>query len=87
MQEVEDEDEEDYNHNSNSKKDVDQLEQALDKIKYHIISYGFPDPGNIRSSKRKDTRQRLKTFAAMLKQRQKDMQVIDGFTGKMTRLQ
>lgn len=46
--------EEDEEEDSNQKHDA--LESAIEKIKYHIISYGFPDPGNIRSSKRKDTR-------------------------------
>jgi hypothetical protein len=43
------------------------MDNAIEKVKINIISYGFPDPGNLRSSKKKDVRMRIKTIVAMLK--------------------
>ena len=45
----------------------------VEKIRIHIASFGFPDPGNIRSSKKKDVKLTLKCFSSMLKQRQRDL--------------
>lgn len=40
----------------------------------NLQSYGFPDCGNLRSTKRKDVRSRLNCIQLMLKQRIKDLQ-------------
>ena len=37
------------------------------------MSSGFPDCGNLRSTKKKDVKQRIRCIEAMLKQRQRDM--------------
>lgn len=34
----------------------DQLDRAISKLKFHIMTFGFPDPGNMRSTKRKEIR-------------------------------
>ena len=43
------------------------LDQAVEKIRYNIISLGFPDPGNLKSSKKKDTKERIRCMASMIK--------------------
>lgn len=50
------------------------------------MAYGYPDPGNIRSNKKKDVRQRIKCIAQMLKQRQKDIEYRQQFDGRLSRL-
>lgn len=51
------------------------------------MTFGFPDCGNLRSTKKKDLRQRIKCMAAMLKQRQKDLEFRQQIDGKLRRLQ
>ena len=51
----------------------DQLIKACNKLKFHVASFGDPDPGNLRTSKKKDVKLRLKCISTMLKQRQRDM--------------
>lgn len=41
---------------SNQSKIKEDLDQAIERIKCNIIAMGFPDPGNVRSSKKRDTR-------------------------------
>jgi len=50
----------------------DLLTQQCNNLKLHLASFGYPDVGNLRSSKKKDVRLRLKVIHALLKQRQKD---------------
>jgi hypothetical protein len=42
--------------NDSNKEASDQIDNAIEKIKIHAMSLGFPDPGNLRSSKKKDVR-------------------------------
>jgi hypothetical protein len=53
----------------------DLIDKAIAKLKFHLMSFGFPDCGNLRSQKKKDLRLRIKCIAAMLKQRQKDIEL------------
>ncbi len=64
----------------------DPITRASNKLKFHVTSFGFPDPGNFRSSKKKDIRARIKCMAAMLKQRQKDLEYRQQYDGKMQKL-
>jgi hypothetical protein len=48
---------------------ADHIDRAIIKLKYHLLSFGYPDPGNLRSHKKKDIKLRLKCLAALLKQR------------------
>lgn len=65
----------------------DPLDRTINKLKFHIMSFGFPDPENLRSSKKRDIRARIKCMAAMLKQRQKDIDYRHQVDPKMSRLQ
>lgn len=47
----------------------DQLTQACNNLKFHLASFGYSDIGNLRSSKKKDVRLRLKVINGLLKQR------------------
>jgi hypothetical protein len=65
----------------------DELDNAIQKLRFHVSSFGFPDFGGLRSSKKKDVRQRIKCMAAMLKQRQKDIEYRQQYEGKLTRIE
>ena len=45
----------------------DAIDQAITKLKFHLLSFGFPDPGNLRSHKKKDVKLRIKCYGALLK--------------------
>ena len=45
--------------NNQSKEEIDIL---IEKIADNILALGFPNPGNIKSSKKKDVKQRIKCF-------------------------
>lgn len=71
---MEDEEDEDDSNSKNmnplrGQHESDPLDQMIEKLRADLMSSGFPDPGSIRSSKRKDTKQRMKCFVAMLRQR------------------
>ena len=53
---------------------IEQIDQIQELLSMNLQSYGFPDCGNLRSTKRKDVRCRLNCIQAMLKQRIKDIQ-------------
>ena len=53
--------------------DLEQLDNILEQLSIEIQACGFPDCGNLRSTKRKDVRQRVKCLQTMLRQRQKDI--------------
>ena len=40
--------------------DLDQLDRILEQLSIELISCGVPDCGNLRSTKRKDVRMRIK---------------------------
>ncbi|CDW89511.1 UNKNOWN [Stylonychia lemnae] len=65
----------------------DELDSAIIKITDHLASFGFPDPGNLRSNKKKDVRKRIKCLVQLLKQRQRDLDYRQQYEGKMIRLQ
>ena len=52
-----------------SEEKKDEMDMAIEKLKTHILTNGFPDPGNLRSSKKKDVRMRIKCIVSLLKQR------------------
>jgi hypothetical protein len=64
----------------------DMIEKALNKLKFHLMTFGLPDCGNMRSIKKKDLRLRIKCMAAMLKQRQKDLEFRQQVESKVVRL-
>jgi hypothetical protein len=59
--------------------DLEMLDQELEELQITIESFGFPDCGNLRSTKKKDVRMRMKCFQAMIKQRQKDLKFKSSF--------
>lgn len=63
--------------------DMEQLDQELEDLSINVEAFGFPDCGNLRSTKRKDVRQRIKCLKAMLKQRQKDIEFKQNFNEKI----
>jgi len=65
----------------------DELDQIIEKIAFHVVSFGFPHPGNLRSSKKKDTKLRLKCISAMLKQRQRDLDFRDRYQQQFNKLE
>ena len=52
---------------------LEQLDQVIEQLSMKIQSSGFPDSGNLRSTKRKDVKQRIKCIDSMLRQRKKDV--------------
>ena len=42
--------------------DLEQLDQILESLSIEIQSFGLPDCGNLRSTKRKDVKMRIKCF-------------------------
>lgn len=58
--------------------DLEQLDQMLENLSIEIQALGFPDCGNLRSTKRKDVIKRIKCFQAMLKHRKRDLEYRDG---------
>ncbi|TNV80114.1 hypothetical protein FGO68_gene13387 [Halteria grandinella] len=63
----------------------DLLTKACQRMKFQITSFNLPDPGNLRSSKKKDVRLRLKCLNAMLRQREKDVEYRSQYDLKLTR--
>ena len=49
--------------------DLEMLDNELEELQIMIESFGFPDCGNLRSTKKKDVRLRMKCLQAMMKQR------------------
>lgn len=47
--------------------DEDQLQNQCNQMRYNITSFNLPDPGNLRTNKKKDVRARLKCFNALIK--------------------
>ena len=58
--------------------DLEQLDQILENLSIEIQSCGFPDCGNLRSTKRKDVHKRIKCFYVMLKHRKRDLDFREG---------
>eukprot|EP00347_Sterkiella_histriomuscorum_P018424 403345562 len=72
---------------TNGDQNEDLIDRAITKLKYHLLSFGYPDPGNMRSNKKKDIKLRIKCMAAILKQRQKDLDYRQNIDQKLSRLQ
>ena len=49
------------------------------------MSLGFPDCGNLRSTKRKDVKLRIRVLQAMVKQRKKDLEFKNSFQDKFSK--
>lgn len=64
----------DNKHTPNTTNEDDQLQNQCDHLRNTIISMNYPDPGNLRTNKKKDVRARLKLLGIILKQRSKDME-------------
>ena len=47
-----------------------------------LQSFGFPECGNLRSTKKKDVKMRIKSFQVLLKQRKKDLDFRNNFQDK-----
>ena len=45
------------------------LDGLIEKLKLQVVTMGFPDPGNLKSIKRKDVKQRIRCIAALMNQR------------------
>ena len=57
-------------------------------MRFHMQhSLGLPDPGNLRTNKKRDVRSRIKAIGALMKQRQRDIEFRQQFESKMSRLQ
>ena len=65
--------------------DLDQLDSVLEQLSIEIQSCGFPDCGNLRSTKRKDVRFRVKCLQAMLRQRKKDIDFRSGLQDRFSK--
>jgi hypothetical protein len=46
---------------------------------------GFPDCGNLRSTKRKDVKMRVRVLQALVKQRKKDLEFRNSFQDKFSK--
>lgn len=53
---------------------LEQIDQAQELLSMNLQTHGFPDCGNLRSTKRRDVRLRLNCLQAMMKQRIKDLE-------------
>ena len=49
--------------------DEEQLQNQCNQMRYNITALNLPDPGNLRTNKKKDVRARLKCLNALIKQR------------------
>ena len=49
--------------------DEEQLQNQCNQMRYNITTFNLPDPGNLRTNKKKDVRARLKCLNALIKQR------------------
>ena len=47
---------------------IDKIDQLQELLGIDLASYGFPDCGNLRSTKKKDVKMRLICFQALLKE-------------------
>ena len=65
--------------------DLDQLDSVLEQLSIEIQSCGFPDCGNLRSTKRKDVRFRVKCLQSMLRQRKKDLDFRSGLQDRFSK--
>lgn len=63
------------------------LDITINALKEHLLSFGFPECGNLKSAKKKDIKQTIKAFSAILKQRQKDIEFKNSVGAKMRRLE
>ena len=51
---------------------IDEIGLQIEELTTQILLSSLPNPGNIRSSKKKDVKMRIRCMNAMLMQRQKD---------------
>lgn len=58
----------------------------MEELQINIVAFGFPDCGNLRSTKRKDIKMRIKCMQQMLKQRKKDFEFRNGIQEKMSKV-
>lgn len=56
-----------------------------EQLSNELMASGFPECGNLRSTKRKDVKQRIKCIQALLKQRHKDLEFRSGFQDRSKR--
>ena len=66
--------------------DNEQLDKVMEELQINIVAFGFPDCGNLRSTKRKDIKMRIKCMQQMLKQRKKDFEFRNGIQAKMSKV-
>ena len=59
--------------------DIEQMDRTIEQIAMELQTFGFPDCGNLRSTKKKDVKMRIKTFQILLRQRKKDLEFRNGF--------
>jgi hypothetical protein len=55
------------------RKEPDQLDEVIQKLQIMVVGYGFPEPGNLRSKNKKEIKSTIKSFSAMLQQRENDV--------------
>lgn len=55
------------------KRAPDELDKVIEKLQIMVVSYGFPDPGNLRSKNTKEIKKTIKCFSEMLQQRERDI--------------
>lgn len=65
----------------------DELDLQIEDLSAQIMLSSLPNPGNLRSSKKKDVKMRLRCLNAMLQQRQKDMQFRESHSERFRRLE
>jgi len=55
------------------KRAPDELDKIIDNLKVMAVSYGFSEPGNLRSKNKREIKMTIKCFSEMLQQREKDV--------------
>lgn len=58
------------------------MDRLIEEISLELQSFGFPDCGNLRSTKKKDVKMRIKAYQTLLRQRRKDLEFRNGFQDK-----
>lgn len=61
------------------------MDRLIEQISMDLQSFGFPDCGNLRSTKKKDVKMRIRAYQTLLKQRRKDLEFRNGFQEKFKR--
>jgi len=62
--------------------DLEMIDKVCTSLSAELQSFGFPDCGNLRSTKKKDVKMRIKAYQMLLRQRRKDLDFRSSFQEK-----